>query len=91
MDFQSLTLAGLVAIGVVNVISFFKADLDSRLKFALSVIAAFAVTFVPISLESVILDHAKTAITVAFAASGTYKLFTKAGEGTIKTPVNTIP
>lgn len=79
MDFGSLTLAGLVAVGVVNVIGFFKEDLDSRVKFALSLLAAFAVTFVPVDLGIVVLDHAKTALAVAFAASGVYKIATKAG------------
>lgn len=79
MDLANLTLAGLVAIGVVNAVSFWKPDLDSRIKFILSVVAAFAVTFVPVELGSVLLDHAKTALTVAFAASGAYKVAQKAG------------
>lgn len=79
MDIASITLAGLVALGVVNVITFFKPGLDSKVKFALSLAAAFAVTFVPVELGNIILDHAKTALTVAFAASGTYKLSQKIG------------
>lgn len=79
MDFASLTLAGLVAIGVVNVITMFKPDLDSRVKFAISAVAAFIVTFIPPELGNVILEKAKEAIMVAFAASGTYRLATKAG------------
>lgn len=79
MDIQNLTLVGLAAIGVVNVASFFKPDMDSRIKFALSVTAAFAVTFIPADLGLVILEKAKEALIVAFAASGTYKLASKAG------------
>lgn len=79
MDIASLTLASFVAIGIVNVISFFQPDMDSRLKFTLSLVAAFAVTFVPAELGNVILDHLKTALTVAFLASGTYRIAQKVG------------
>ncbi len=79
MDIGSLTLAGLAAIGVVNVVTFFKADLDSRIKFAISFVAALAVLFIPAELGSMILDKSKEALTVAFAASGAYKVATKAG------------
>jgi hypothetical protein len=40
---------------------------------------AFAFTFVPIDLGNIILEHLKTALTIAFASSGVYKLATKAG------------
>lgn len=79
MDLATLTLTGLAAIGVVNVVSFFKPDMDSRVKFVLSAVVAFAVTFIPQELGMVILDKAKEAITVALAASGVYKLAMKAG------------
>lgn len=79
MDLTSLTFVGLVTIGVVNVISFFKPELDSKVKFAISVVTAFIVTFIPAELGNIILEKAKIAIEVAFAASGGYKLFTKAG------------
>ena len=79
MDLQNITLAGLVAIGVVNVISFWKPGLDSKIKFGASLLAAFAVTFIPQNLGVVILNHAKDALTVAFAASGVYKIAQKAG------------
>jgi len=79
MDFASLTLAGLTAIGVVNVLTFFMPNLDSRVKFAASLVAAFVITFVPAGLGSTILDHLKIALEVAFATSGTYKLAQKVG------------
>lgn len=79
MDIQSLTLAGLVGIGVVNVMSFFVPNMDSRVKWAISFISIFAATFVPVELGNIILDHAKTAITIAFASSGAYKIAQKAG------------
>lgn len=80
MDIQNLTLTGLTAIGVVNVITFFKPGLDSKVKFALSAIAAFAVMFVPAEIGGIILTNAKEALVAAFAASGVFKLATKMGE-----------
>ena len=79
MEFGSLTLAGLIAIGTVNVISFFKTDLDSKIKFAISFVVAFAVLFVPFEVGNVILQKIKDALEIALAASGTYKLATKVG------------
>lgn len=79
LDIASLTLTGLAAIGVVNVVTFFKKDLDSKVLFTLSVLAAFAVTFIPVELGNIILEKAKEALLVAFAASGTYKIMSKAG------------
>lgn len=74
MDLSSVTLAGLVAIGVVNVLTMFFTDLDSKIKFAAALVTAFAVTFIPAELGNILLDHIKTALTVAFASSGVYKL-----------------
>lgn len=79
MDIQTTSLAGLVAIGVVNVITMFKSDLDSRIKFGISLVVAFAVLFVPQELGNMILEKLRLAIEVAFAASGLYKLASKAG------------
>jgi hypothetical protein len=79
MDLQNITLSGLVAIGVVNVVTFFKPGLDSRIKFTASLVAAFGVSFIPTDLGIVILNHLKDALTVAFAASGVYKIASKAG------------
>lgn len=79
LDLSNITLAGLVAIGAVNVLSFWKPDLDSKVKFAVSLVVAFAVTFVPAELGNVLLDHLKTALTVAFAGSGAYRISQKIG------------
>jgi len=79
MDIMSLALPGLVALGAVNVLTFFKPDMDSRIKFTVSFLVAFAVLFIPADLGNVVANNIKEAIAVAFAASGTYKLFTKAG------------
>jgi hypothetical protein len=79
MDFANLTFIGLATLGFVNVLSFFKPDMKSEIKFGLSVVAAFLFTFVPADLGNVIFEKAKLALETAFAASGTYKLVTKAG------------
>jgi hypothetical protein len=79
MDLFNMGLIGLVTLGVVNVVTFFKPDLDSRIKFAISLVVAFLVTFVPPDLGNILLDKLRVALEVAFAASGTYKLFSKAG------------
>jgi hypothetical protein len=79
MDLSNITFVGLATLGIVNVVCLFKPDLDSRLKFIISVVAAFALAFVPASLGSMLLDKMKIALEVAFAASGTYKLAQKAG------------
>lgn len=79
MDFQTVTLPGLIAIGVVNVIAMFKPELDGRIKFGLSALAAFAVLFVPQNISNIVLENLKVALEAAFAASGVYKLAQKAG------------
>lgn len=79
MDLTSVTFIGLMTLGVVNVVTFFKPTLDSKIKFAISVIVAFSLTFVPPELGNIILDKAKVALEIAFASSGTYKLAQKIG------------
>jgi hypothetical protein len=79
MDLQSLTFAGLVAVGVVNVVTFFRPNLDNKIKFAISVAAAFAVSFVPAELGNEILNRSIAAIQIAFMASGGYKIAQKVG------------
>ena len=79
MDLASISFLGLIGLGTVNVISFFKADMDSRLKFFLSFVVVLAATFVPAEFGNIILDKAKLALEVALSASGLYKVATKAG------------
>lgn len=79
MDFTSMTFAGLATLGVVNVIGFFKPNLDSKVKFALSFGAAMAFLFVPADLGSMLAEKAKQAIEIAFAVSGAFKLATRMG------------
>ena len=79
MDLQNITLAGLAAIGAVNVLTMWKPGVESKWKFIASLAVAFLMTFVPANIGNVILENAKIAIQVALAASGVYKLATKAG------------
>jgi len=79
MDLSSMTFIGLVTVGVVNVVTFFKPNLDSKVKFAIALVAAFVLTFVPADLGVLILDKLKIAIEVALASSGAYKLAMKVG------------
>lgn len=79
MDFTNMTFVGLATLGIVNVVGFFKPTLDSKTKFALSVVAALALSFVPVELGNALYDKVKLAAEVAFAVSGSYKLATKVG------------
>lgn len=79
MDISNMTFAGLATAGIVNVVTFFKPNLNSKTKFALSILAAFALTFVPKEMGVELYDKLKTAIEIAFAVSGTYKIATKFG------------
>lgn len=75
VNFADITFLGLIGIGAVNVITMIRPTLDSKLKFVLSALIVFIATFIPVELGNVILEKAKLAIEVAFASSGTYKLF----------------
>jgi hypothetical protein len=80
MDFQNLTLAGLAAVGVVNVITFFRPALAPQVKFFLSAVAAFLIILlVPLDMGQRIAEQIKEALVIAFAASGTYTLAKRAG------------
>jgi hypothetical protein len=79
MDITSVTFAGLMTLGFVNVVTFYKPELDSKVKFFISFLFALAVLFIPSELGNMLLDKMKEAIEIALAASGTYKLLTKAG------------
>lgn len=79
MDLTNVTLAGLIAIGVVNVLTMWKPQMDSKVKFGASLAVALIVSFIPPELGSELLDHLKTALEVAFAASGAYKVAQKVG------------
>lgn len=79
MDFTSMTFAGLATLGIVNVITFWKPGLDSKVKFAISICAALAFLFVPADIGNMLANKIKEAIEIAFAVSGTYKLATRIG------------
>lgn len=79
IDLGSATLVGLAVIGVVNVVSFFYPNLGSKEKFAISVVVALGVGFIPTDLGAEILNHLVAALTAAFAASGGYKIAQKVG------------
>lgn len=75
----NLAFVGLITVGVVNVITFYKPDLDSKIKFTISLVVALALSFMPESFGGYVADRIKVAIEIAFAASGAYKLMTRAG------------
>jgi hypothetical protein len=79
MDLGSLTFVGLITLGVVNVVTMFYPNLDSRVKFGISLVTAFVLTFVPAEFGNIILEKLKLAIGIAFATSGGYKLSQKIG------------
>ena len=81
-----MTLVSLAAIGTVNVISFFKPAMDSKVKWFLSFVAALGISFVPADLGSILLTHIKDAIYSATIGSGIYKVATKIGENNLVGP-----
>ena len=68
------TFIGLMTIGFVNVFMFFFPTSDPRIKFGLSFLFAFALSFIPPDFSNMLLEHIKIGLGVAFAASGGYKL-----------------
>ena len=79
MDLTTIGFVGLMTIGAVNVLTWFKPGMDSKMKFAASVLFAFALTFVPADIANVVLQNAKIALEAALGASGVYKLTQKVG------------
>lgn len=79
VDLQNITFVGLMTVGFVNVLTFFLPNLNSKIKFGISVPVAFLLTFVPNELGNIILDHAKVALEIALTSSGLYKLTQKVG------------
>ncbi len=86
IELHDITFIGLATLGVVNVVTLFKSEIDSRIKFLIAIVSAFALTFVPESLGIMLLDKMKIALEIALASSGTYKLAQKIGgfERTVK-------
>ena len=86
MDLTNVTLVGLAAIGTVNVISFFKPGMDSKVKWFLSFLVALGISFIPADLGNILLTHIKDAIYAATVGSGLYKIATKVGENKLIGP-----
>lgn len=80
IDFQTASLALLMVIGGVNIINFFFPLTDSRIKFAVSLAIAFAVSFIPAEIGSILLEKLRDAIQIAVAASGLYKVSQVVGQ-----------
>ena len=79
MDFGSLTLTALFAVGAANVFMFFFPTGDPRVKFAISFVAALIAFFIPANWGSVIANGIKDALAAAFIGSGIYRVAQKAG------------
>jgi hypothetical protein len=79
MDFSSLTLTALFAVGAANVVMLFWPTADSRVKFFVSFLAALIAYFIPADLQSVFANAIKEAIAAAIIGSGIYKVAQKAG------------
>lgn len=83
MELQNLTLAGLASIGMVNIVLMWKPEIDSRIKFIIAFLTAFAVLFVPAEFGNLLLEKLKMALEVALSSSGVYKLSQVAGQRNI--------
>ena len=79
IDFTTVTFVGLAVLGTVNVITFFKPGLKSEYKFAISVLVALLFSFIPADIGGEIVNRVRDAVAIALAASGTYKVASKAG------------
>jgi hypothetical protein len=79
MDVQTLGLAGLIAYGLVNAISWWKPDLDKGIKLVILLIVTFGVLFVPPSLGSLVADRIKEALAITLLMTGVGKLANKVG------------
>lgn len=79
MEVLTMGFIGVMTIGVINVVGFFKPDLDSRIKIALSIAVAFGLTFVPADISNLLLAKITLALEVTAFATGGYKLAQKIG------------
>ena len=79
MDFASMTLTALFAVGAANVVMMFWPTADSRVKFFVSFVAALIAYFIPADLQSIAANAVKEAIAAAIIGSGIYKVAQKAG------------
>lgn len=74
MDLAQIPFIGLMTIGFVNGLTFFVPDMDSKTKFAASIVAAFVLSFIPAEIANILLEKVKLALQAALLASGGYKI-----------------
>ena len=79
MDLLSVGFVGLMTLGFVNVLTFWKPNLDSKIKFSVSLVFAFALLWVPADLGNMLAEKIVKAAEIALAASGGYKVAQKIG------------
>lgn len=79
MDLTAITFPALVTIGVVNVCSMFFPALKSEYKFAISLMVAIALSFIPENIQNDLLARAIEGINIALVATGGYKIAQKIG------------
>lgn len=79
MDLTNIGFVALMTIGFVNVLSFWKPNMDSKVKIGVSIAFAFTLTFVPADLGNLIANKVKEAVEIALLATGGYKVAQKVG------------
>ncbi len=80
LDLASVGFVMLVTFGSVSAVNLLWKRLPPKINFILSVVLAFALGFVPEDLGSIIANHIKDALAVAFAANGAYQGLSKIAE-----------
>lgn len=79
MDLTNIGFVALMTIGFVNVLSFWKPTMDSKVKIGVSIAFAFVLTFIPADMGNLIANKLKEAIEIALLATGGYKVAQKVG------------
>lgn len=79
MDYLSMGFIAIMAVGVVNIISFIAPNMDSKIKISIAFVVAFGLTFIPVDVQNVILEKIRIALSATTFGSGVYKLTQKAG------------
>ena len=79
MDIETLGLAGLMAYGTVNVLSWKFPNMDKGLKLGILFLVSLAILFIPADLGSMMADKMKEALAIALLMTGTGKLADKVG------------
>ena len=84
MDILSLGLAGIVSYGFVGVLAYilnkrWNITMEPDIKFFVLVVVALLVGFIPADLGTLLLNHLKEALAIAFALSTMSTVANKAG------------